>query len=214
MSESYILKAETRGRVGKGAARAVRRNGGIPAVLYGNKQEPSSITLDPRELSIFINKFQMGIYNHIVTLEIDGKEEKGILRDLQLDLIKDLPIHVDFLRVGAHTRLTLHVPLHLEGIEKSKAIKRGGVLNVVRSDIEVRCTSDAIPENLVLKVPEDAEIGHTFRFSEVELPKGVKPTIKDRDFVVATIVAPKIVKDDEDEEVTDATEETPEEETK
>ena len=154
-----------------------------------------------------------GFLSHVIDIDVDGKTHKVIPRDYQLDPVRDFALHVDFLRIGAGSRLTLEVPVHFANQEKSPGLKRGGVLNVVRHTVEVHCPADAIPEQLVLDLAA-ANIGDSLHISAVTLPKGVTPTITDRDFTIATIAAPTtMVAETEDEaEGEDAGEDTDTEE--
>ena len=207
MSELYVFNSSTRTKAGKGAARAIRRAGGIPAVLYGEKKEPLLLEISPRELSIFINQKQLGMFNHIVTIDADGTKHNALIRDVQYDVVKDSPIHVDFLRASETTKIHVQIPVHFINYEKSAALKRGAVLNTIRSEVEVSCFVKDIPESITYDL-ENVKFGEALRISDANLPSNVVPTIKDRDFVVATVVAPKGVKDDEEEnEKEEATEE-------
>ena len=181
------FKATPRDRVGKGAARELRRQGLIPAVIYGDKKPPLAIAISYKEAMQRI--YAGGFLSHVIEIDVDGQAHKVIPRDYQLDPVRDFALHVDFLRIGAGSRITLEVPVHFANQEKSPGLKRGGVLNVVRHTVEVHCPADAIPEQLVLDLAT-ANIGDSLHISAVTLPKGVTPTITDRDFTIATIAAP------------------------
>ena len=185
--ESYELKAEARERVGKGSARELRRNGLIPAVIYGDKQAPISIALNTNEVTKRIHAG--GFMTTIATIEVDGKKYKVLPKDYQLDPVRDFTMHVDFLRVSGNTQVTVEIPVHFVNEEKSPGLKVGGVLNIVRHEVEVHCPADAIPEAFTIDL-SGHKIGDSIHISEVTLPKGVTPTIADRDFTIATIVAP------------------------
>ncbi len=184
--ETYELKAEARERVGKGSARELRRNGFIPAVIYGDKQPPVSIALSTNEVTKRIQAG--GFMTTIATINVDGKKYQVLPKDYQLDPVRDFTMHVDFLRVSKDTAVTVEVPVHFINEEKS-GIKIGGVLNVVRHTVEFNCPANAIPEFITVDLAGH-KIGASLHISHVTLPKGVKPVITDRDFTIATIVAP------------------------
>ena len=203
-----VITAEIRERAGKGAARAVRRAGMVPGVIYGAKQEPVMFQIDPRPLVKLLH--QPGFFSHILTVTV-GKEKYEVLpRDVQFDKVTDEPIHVDFLRFAKGQTMNVEVPVTFVNEEKSPGLKRGGVLNIVRHDVEVICAPSAIPEELVFDLT-GVEVGDSIHISAIKLPKGVELAITDRDFTVATVAAPSALKseensaDGEDEE--EATEE-------
>ena len=210
--ESYELKAEAREGVGKGSARLVRRNGKIPAVIYGDKQPPLPITVDYKELYYQIHGG--GFMTTIATIDVDGKKVQVLPKDYQLDPVRDVPLHVDFLRVGKDTIVTVNVPVHFVNEEKSPGIKRGGVLNVVRHEVEFTVPANAIPEFITVDLA-GLEIGASVHISHIKLPDGVKPVIQDRDFTVATVAGSSAMKPEPEEgaEVEAEEEETEEEET-
>lgn len=185
MAESIELKAWARGRSGKGGARATRREGRIPGILYGDKKEPEAIAVDYRAISLQLHTghFQSTIF----TLDVDGKKTRVIPRGVQLDPIRDFPIHVDFMRVGKDALVNVDVPVRFLNEAASPGLKRGGVLNIVRHDIAVRCPADAIPDHFEVDLT-GLEIGDSVHISAIVLPKGVRPTITERNFTVATIV--------------------------
>ena len=185
--ETYELKAEARERVGKGSARELRRNGFIPAVIYGDKQAPISIALNTNEVTKRIHAG--GFLTTIATIDVDGKKIKVLPKDYQLDPVRDFTVHVDFLRVSGNTQVTVDIPVHFVNNEKSPGLKAGGVLNIVRHEVEVHCPADAIPEFFTVDL-SDRKSGDSIHISDVTLPKGVSPVITDRDFTIATIVAP------------------------
>ncbi|KAA0700479.1 50S ribosomal protein L25/general stress protein Ctc [Neorhizobium sp. P12A] len=185
--ETYELKAEARERVGKGSARELRRNGLIPAVIYGDKQAPISIALNTNEVTKRIHAG--GFMTTIATIEVDGKKYKVLPKDYQLDPVRDFTMHVDFLRVSGNTQVTVEIPVHFANEDKSPGLKAGGVLNIVRHEVEVHCPADAIPEAFTIDL-SGHKIGDSIHISHVTLPKGVTPTITERDFTIATIVAP------------------------
>ncbi|MFC5757091.1 50S ribosomal protein L25/general stress protein Ctc [Rhizobium sp. GCM10022189] len=185
--ETYELKAEARERVGKGSARELRRNGFIPAVIYGDKQAPISIAINTNEVTKRIHAG--GFMTTVATIDVDGKKYKVLPKDYQLDPVRDFTMHVDFLRVSGNTQVTVEIPVHFVNEEKSPGLKVGGVLNIVRHEVEVHCPADAIPEFFTVDL-SGHKIGDSIHISEVTLPKGVTPVIADRDFTIATIVAP------------------------
>jgi large subunit ribosomal protein L25 len=196
MAQTLELKATRRDRVGKGAARQLRREGLIPAVIYGDKKEPLPIALSFKDIDVAIKKG--GFLTHMSDIDVEGEKIKVLPRDYQLDVVKDFPMHVDFLRVSASTRVTVEVPVHFENESKAPGIKKGGVLNIVRHTVELECPADAIPEHLTLDLT-GLELGDSIHISNVTLPANVEPTITDRDFTIATIAAPAGLKSDEDE---------------
>ena len=184
MAQTSVLKAEVRERVGKGAARAVRRQDMVPAVIYGDRKPPIPITLPFREISHRLHAG--GFLTHLMQIEVNGEEIRVIPKDYQLDPVKDFLIHVDFLRVGEGAKLTLDVPVHFLNQADSPGLKRGGVLNVVRYAVEMIVPADAIPEYIEVDLT-GLDIGDSVHISAVTLPEGVTPTITDRDFTIATI---------------------------
>ena len=187
MAQAVELKAQARSGVGKGAARAVRRQGLIPAVIYGDKKPPVPVSLSYNEAMKRI--YAGGFLSHVITLDVDGEKFKVIPRDYQLDPVKDTALHVDFLRIGAGSRLTVEVHVNFVNEEASPGLKRGGTLNIVRHTIELSSPADAIPEDVRVDLT-GLDIGDSVHISSVSLPEGVRPTIQDRDFTIATIVAP------------------------
>ncbi|MDB5591407.1 50S ribosomal protein L25/general stress protein Ctc [Enterovirga sp.] len=186
MSAVKELRAVARDRVGKGAARAVRRSGQTPAVIYGGGDAPAPIALDANEMRLLI--FGGHFLTTIFEVEVDGRKTRVIPRDYHLDPVKDLPLHVDFLRITAGQTITVEVPVHFLHQDTAPGIKAGGVLNVVRHAIEVEAPADQIPEAIEVDL-SGVEMGDSVHISAVTLPPGVKPTI-DRDFTIATIAAP------------------------
>ncbi len=184
--ESYELKAEARERVGKGSSRELRRNGLIPAVIYGDKQAPISIALSTNEVTKRIHAG--GFMTTVAIIDVDGKKIKVLPKDCQLDPVRDFTMHVDFLRVSGNTLVNVEVPVHFENEEKSD-IKIGGVLNIVRHTVEFHCPANDIPEFITVDL-SGLKIGDSVHISNVKLPKNISPVIADRDFTIATIVAP------------------------
>lgn len=197
MADVQRLVVEPRDRAGKGTARAVRRAGRVPAVIYGAKKDPVLISLEQRELMREVNSGSF--FASLLDLEVTGKTKERVLpRDLQLDPVTDQPIHVDFLRVRADTELNVEVPVAFLNEEECVGLKRGGVLNVVRHVIELSCRADAIPQQIEIDLT-GYDIGDSVHISQITLPEGVEPTITDRDFTVVTIAAPSVISEDEEE---------------
>jgi large subunit ribosomal protein L25 len=183
---SYELKAEARERVGKGSARELRRNGLIPAVIYGDKQPPISIAINTNEVTNRVHAG--GFMTTIATIEVNGEKIRVLPKDYQRDPVRDFMMHVDFLRVSANSQVVVEVPVHFVNEDKS-GIKIGGVLNVVRHTVELHCPANDIPEFITVDL-DGHKIGDSLHISHVKLPAGVTPVIADRDFTIATIVAP------------------------
>jgi large subunit ribosomal protein L25 len=182
--ETYELTAEARETVGKGSARAVRRNGKVPAVIYGDKKPPLAIALSYKE--IYYKIHGGGFLTTLATIDVGGEKIQVLPKDYQLDPVKDFPTHVDFLRVSKDTEVNVEVPVHFVNEEKSPGLKRGGALNIVRHQVEFHCPANAIPEFITVDLT-GLDIGDSVHISAVKLPTGVKPVISDRDFTIATI---------------------------
>ncbi len=187
MSDTIELNAALRDRVGKGSARASRREGQVPAVIYGDKKPPLSISVESKILERLFN--QSGFFTHIFEIDVDGKKHRALARDAQLHPVKDTVMHVDFLRVSARTQVTVEIPVVFLNEDTCPGIKTGGVLNIVRRAIEVTCPANAIPESIKLDLGA-VQAGESVHISAVTLPDGVVPTITDRDFTVCSIAAP------------------------
>jgi large subunit ribosomal protein L25 len=191
MSEQLTLSAETRERAGKGASRALRRDGRVPAVVYGNNEEPLSIHLEEKALT---RALQGGHFmNSVVMIEAGAAPVRTLPKDVQFHPVTDRPLHVDFLRISEHAKVTVAVPIRFVDEDKSRGIKRGGVLNAVRHELELVCDAAEIPEEVHISLA-GLDIGDSLHISAVTLPKGTASAITDRDFTVATIVAPSGVK--------------------
>jgi len=192
MSDISIIPAKPRTGSGKGPARATRRAGRVPAVVYGAKKDPNLISLDPQDLmrALRAGSFMATIFD----VDIEGKSERVLPRDVQFHPVSDQPLHVDFLRVASTTTVTVNIPVAFLNEEESPGLKRGGLLNVVRHDIEANCRADAIPHHIEVDLT-GLEIGDSVHISMITLPEGVAPTI-DRDFTVATIAAPTVVQEE------------------
>ena len=216
MADITVLTAKARAKVGKGSAREARRNGSIPAVIYGDQKTPNSIVIEQKILVRHLNTG--GFFNTLFNIDVDGELNRVLPRDVQLHPVTDVPEHVDFLRVSSSTKISVEVPVEFTGEDVSPGLRVGGVLNVVRYTVEVSCTPDLIPSNLVIDL-SNSEVGDSLHISAVNLPEGVTATISDRDFTIATIVAPTVVReeatsdadgDDPDTEVASAAEDTEE----
>ena len=195
MSDLLTLSAEARDRAGKGASRAHRREGRVPAVIYGMKEDAVSIHIEEKRL---VKELQSGHFmNTIVMLEIDGKTIRTLPKDVQFHPVNDRPLHVDFLRISEHAKITVAVPVIFVDEEESPGIKRGGVLNVVRHELELVCDAAEIPEEIEISL-KGYEVGDSIHISAITLPKGVESAITDRDFTIATVVAPSALRSSED----------------
>ena len=197
MAQTATLNALVRERAGKGAARAVRREGRVPAVIYGDKKDPQTISMDYREL---MKQVQTGRFlSTLVDIDVDGTKVRTIPRDVQFDPVRDFVVHVDFLRLGKGARIAVEVAIEFLGEEDSPGIKRGGVLNVVRHTVEIMCPADAIPESFYMDISE-LDIGDGLHSTDLTLPEGMTFTITDRDFTIATISAPSGGADEDEDE--------------
>ncbi len=193
MSETLTLPAETR-RAGKGASRALRREGRVPAVVYGGNEEILTIHVEAKELAR-----QLGtghFFNSIVEVELDGKKVRTLPKDVAFHPVSDRALHVDFLRLSANAKVHVEVPVHFANEAASPGLKRGGVLNIVRHELELVCDADLIPDEIAIDVT-GLEIGASIHISHVTLPAGSASAITDRDFTIATIVAPSALKSEE-----------------
>ena len=194
MSETLTLPAEARERAGKGASRALRREGRTPAVIYGGKEEPTMIHVEQKEL---VRQLGTGHFmNSIVNIEIGGKTVRTLPKDVAFHPVTDRPTHVDFLRLTGDSKVEVAVPVVFINEEASPGLKKGGVLNIVRHELELVCASDSIPEEIQIDVT-GRDVGESIHISDVTLPKGVKSAITDRDFTIATLVAPSALKSSE-----------------
>ena len=187
MAEMPILAATRREGVGKGAARATRREGLVPGVIYGGGEDPVSISVKHNELLKMLKKGKF--LATLLNVQVDGQDTRVICRAVQKDVVRDLPTHVDFLRLSEKSRINLFIPVEFLNHEKAPGIKKGGTLVEVRPEVELRVTAGAIPEKITVDL-EGRNIGDVIHINDVELPKGARPTI-DRNFVIANISAPK-----------------------
>jgi large subunit ribosomal protein L25 len=194
MTKHYALSAAKRERAGKGVARALRRENKIPGVIYGDNKEAVAIELPVKEITLEYHKGHM--FTNLCDLTVDGAKQLVLVRDLQIHPVTDNVLHVDFLRVSPKTTLKVHVPVHFTGHEESPGMKRKGVLNVVRHDVEIICLATDIPEQIEVDLTP-FNIGDAIKISAVKLPKGAKPAIEGRDFTIATIAQPRAVIEEE-----------------
>jgi len=193
MSEIGTLVAQPRERVGKGSSRAARRAGLVPAVIYGLGKPPVSITLP---FNIVSNELKKGrLAGHLINLEVDGKVERVIPRDIQVDVVMDFPIHIDFLRLAKDSKIEVEVPVHFLNEEASPGLKRGGVLNIVHHEIPLICSAESIPETIEIDLT-GLDIGDAIHINDIKLPEGTSLATTERDFTVATIAVPSAGVDD------------------
>jgi len=194
MSKIIKLQATARGRAGKGAARAVRREGRIPGVVYGDKKEPQNISFAYNELQPHVNTGRF--MSTLVDLEVDGAVVRAIPRDIQFEPVRDFITHVDFLRLGKNARILVEVPVHFTNHAESPGIKKGAVLNIVSHEIGLYCPADFIPDQIVVDLT-GLEIGQSVHISAIKLPENVTPAARERDLTIATIAAPAGLKEEE-----------------
>jgi large subunit ribosomal protein L25 len=185
MSEQLTLSAETRERAGKGASRAMRREGRVPAVVYGNKEEALAIHVEEKALMKALNGGHF--MNSVVMIDVGGATARTLPKDVQFHPVTDRPLHVDFLRISEHSQVHVAVPIRFTGEEESRGLKRGGVLNAVRHELELVCDAAEIPDEIEISLA-GLDIGDSLHISAVTLPKGSSSAITDRDFTIATIV--------------------------
>ncbi|MEL1250236.1 50S ribosomal protein L25/general stress protein Ctc [Aurantiacibacter gilvus] len=191
MSDALNLPAELRERAGKGASRALRREGRVPAVIYGGKEEPTPIHVEEK---LLVQQLGTGHFmNSIVMIEADGKKIRTLPKDVALHPVSDRPVHVDFLRLAKGSKIEVNVPVVFINEEASPGLKKGGVLNVVRHELELVCDGEKIPSEIEIDVT-GLEVGDSIHFSAVTLPEGSESQITDRDFTIATVVAPSALK--------------------
>ncbi len=194
MSDQLTLSADLRERAGKGASRALRNAGRVPAVIYGNNEEPTAIHIEEKML---LKALHTGHFmNSIVMIELGGKQVRTLPKDVAFHPVNDRPIHADFLRIGEHSEVHVNVPVHFIDEDTSPGMKRGAVLNVVRHDLELVCDAALIPDDIKISL-KGLEIGDSIHISHVTLPAGARSAITDRDFTIATLVAPSGLKSSE-----------------
>ncbi|MCY7272053.1 MAG: 50S ribosomal protein L25/general stress protein Ctc [Sphingomonas bacterium] len=201
MSEQLTLPAEQRERAGKGASRELRRSGRVPAVIYGDKKTPLSVHVDEKSLAKMLSTGHF--MNSVVMVDAGGKSHRTLPKDVQFHPVSSRPIHVDFLRIGEHSTVTVGVPVRFDNEEASPGLKRGGVLNIVRHELELTCDAAEIPGEIHIDLT-GLDIGDSVHISQVKLPKGAKSTIEDRDFTICTLVAPSAMKSEESDSSTEA----------
>jgi len=209
MADVITIEATPRERIGKGASRAARLAGFVPAVIYGDSKDPEAVQIPLNMVVRLLNRG--GFMSHTYEMQVGKKTTTVLPRDLQLHPVTDTPMHIDFLRLGKGATFTMAIPVRVIGEEESPGLKRGGVINHTRHDIELNVPGDNIPEAIVVSV-EHLDLGGAIKISDITLPEGVTPTITDRDFTICAIVAPSILKstdnaaDDEDSEEDEAEE--------
>ena len=202
------LEANIRNTTSKGDVRSLRLKGNVPAIIYGGSGQNEKVSVSKKTLKSLLDK--EGFLSSIITLNIDGKNQNVLPREITYNVISDEPTHIDFLRVVPGVKIRIEVPVQFINHEKSPGLKRGGVLNIVRRKIELKCPSEKIPETIIIDL-DGIEIGESFKISSIKLEEGVTPTIQGRDFVIATLAAPTVMKEPEKPAEADAVEgeETP-----
>jgi len=188
------LDANTRNTKSKGDIRSLRLNGNVPGIIYGGVNQNEKVSVSKKTLKYLIDK--ENFLSNIITLNLDGKPQNVLPREITYNVISDEPIHIDFLRVVPGVKIRIEVPVQFINHEKSPGLKRGGVLNIVRRKIELKCPSEKIPESITIDL-DGIEIGESFKISSIKLEEGVTPTIIGRDFVIATLAAPTVMKEPE-----------------
>ena len=188
------LEANIRDNSTKGQLNAIRNNGNVPAIIYGGQDQNQKISISKKFLKALIEK--ENFLSNIITLNVDGKPQNVLPREVKYHILSDEPTHVDFLRVLPGVKIKIEVPVNFINHEKSPGLKRGGVLNIVRRKVELKCPSEKIPEKLVIDL-DGIDIGESFKISSITLDKEVTPTIQGRDFVIATLAAPTVMKEPE-----------------
>jgi large subunit ribosomal protein L25 len=196
MSDLLNLSAVARDRAGKGASRALRREGRVPAVIYGNNEEPQMVHVEEKILNKLLGTGHF--FNSVVMVEVDGKAIRTLPKDVAFHPVSDRPLHADFLRVSEHATVHVEVPVRFINETAAPGIKRGGVLNIVRHEVELICDAAEIPDDVVVDLT-GFDVGDSIHISAAKLPAGAKTAITDRDFTLATIVAPSALKSSEGE---------------
>ena len=197
------LEVNVRNTTTKGQLNSIRKNGNVPGIVYGGKEDNQKVSVSKKLLKNLIDK--ENFLSNIITLRIDGKSQNVLPREVKYHILSDEPIHVDFLRILPGVKIRIEVPVNFINHEKSPGLKRGGVLNVVRRKVELNCPSEKIPENLTIDL-EGVDIGESFKISSIKLDPEVTPTIQGRDFVIATLAAPTVIKEPEKPAEAEATE--------
>ena len=188
------IEASIRNTNTKGEVNALRSKGIVPAIVYGGKNQNQKISISKKAIKLLADK--ENFLSNILTLNIEGNSQNVLPREIKFDTITDEPIHVDFLRIVKGAKIALEIPVKFINNEKSPGLKRGGVLNIVRRKVELKCPTENIPDELIVDL-ENKDIGESFKISSIKLPEGVTPTIQGRDFVVATLAAPTVIKEPE-----------------
>ena len=188
------LEANTRNTKSKGDVRSLRLNGNVPAIIYGGNEKNEKVSVSKKILKSLLDK--ESFLSSIITLNVDGKNQNVLPREIDYNVLSDEPTHVDFLRVVPGVKIRIEVPVQFINHEKSPGLKRGGVLNIVRRKIELKCPSEKIPSAIIIDL-DGVDIGESFKISSVKLEEGVTPTIIGRDFVIATLAAPTVMKEPE-----------------
>ena len=188
------IEANTRNTKSKGDIRSLRLNGNVPGIVYGGTEQNEKVSISKKTLKILIDK--ENFLSNIIILNLDGKPQNVLPREITYNVITDEPTHIDFLRVVTGVKIRIEVPVQFINHEKSPGLKRGGVLNIVRRKIELKCPSEKIPESIIIDL-DGIEIGESFKISSIKLEEGVTPTIIGRDFVIATLAAPTVMKEPE-----------------
>tara|TARA_B100000963_G_C22495004_1_gene611040 strand:- start:249 stop:989 length:741 start_codon:yes stop_codon:yes gene_type:complete len=188
------LEANIRNNSTKGQLNAIRESGKVPAIVYGGKDQNQKISISKKLLKVLIDK--ENFLSNIISLNVEGKTQNVLPREVKYHILSDEPTHVDFLRVLPGVKITIEVPVNFINHEKSPGLKRGGVLNIVRRKVELKCPSEKIPENLTIDL-DGVDIGESFKISSIKLDTEVTPTIQGRDFVIATLAAPTVMKEPE-----------------
>jgi large subunit ribosomal protein L25 len=191
MSDTLTLSAESRDRAGKGASRALRNSGRVPAVVYGNNEAPEAVHIEEKLLNKALGTGHF--FNSIVMIEVGGKSVRTLPKDVQFHPVSDRPLHADFLRIGEHSEVHVEVPVHFTDEALSPGMKRGAVLNIVRHELELVCDAAMIPDEIAISL-KGLDVGDSIHISAVTLPTGAKSAITDRDFTIATLVAPSGLK--------------------
>lgn len=191
MSDQLTLSAEARERAGKGASRALRREGRVPAVIYGDNQEPVMVHVEEKALNKLLGTGHF--MNSVIMVDVGGKAARTLPKDVAFHPVTDRPLHVDFMRVSKHASVTVQIPVVFQNEEASPGIKRGGVLNIVRHELDLICDAASIPDDVVIDLT-GRDVGDSIHINDVKLPAGTKSAIEDRDFTIATIVAPSALK--------------------
>lgn len=191
MSDQLTLSAELRERAGKGASRALRNAGRVPAVIYGNKEDPAAIHIEEKML---LKALHTGHFmNSVVMIDVGGQQVRTLPKDVAFHPVTDRPLHADFLRIGEHSEVHVDVPVHFTDEDTSPGMKRGAVLNIVRHELELICDAAMIPDEITISL-KGLEVGASIHISHVTLPAGTRSAITDRDFTIATLVAPSGMK--------------------